>query len=121
MAVGKVGIAQAIQIGAAQCGRAGGLKGSETVDDPPGLAKGDMVLLNPPLEAGTVQSANGSAPAVPEADTGNPRPGASAPETTAAEAPARSEGGERQPRPPRQQRAPRETVAPAAPAGAGGA
>ena len=103
-----------------------GLDNNRVVHVLAGLAEGDRVLLNPPLEAGTVHSVNGFAPASPEADTGVPPPGsaaakANAPAEPAAEAPASKAGGERPARQPRQQRAPRGPAAPSAPEGAGGA
>jgi len=103
-----------------------GLDNNRVVHVLAGLAEGDRVLLNPPLEAGTVHSVNGFAPASPEADTGVPPPGsaaakANAPAEPAAEAPASKAGGERPARQPRQQRAPRGPAAPSPPEGAGGA
>ena len=99
-----------------------GLDNNRVVHVTAGLAAGDMVMLNPPLEAGTVPTGG-----APSADT--PAPGVAVPEAPAApaagpaaDALARPEGGERPARRPRQQRAPREAepAAAAAPAGAGG-
>ena len=99
-----------------------GLDNNRVVHVTAGLAAGETVMLNPPLEAGTVPT--GGAPSA-----GTPAPGVAVPEAPAtpaagpaADVSARPDGGERPARRPRQQRAPREAepAAAAAPAGAGG-
>jgi HlyD family secretion protein len=100
-----------------------GLDNNRVVHVIEGLAEGEQVQLNPPLEAGTTAAANGLSPA-----SGTTPSGGAAPETAQGKRPppaasaSDTEGGERPAPKPRPRQAPREAPPPpAAPAGAGGA
>ena len=100
-----------------------GLDNNRVVHVIEGLAEGEQVQLNPPLEAGTTAAANGLSPA-----SGTTPSGGAAPETAQGKRPppdasaSDTEGGERPAPKPRPRQAPSEAPPPpAAPAGAGGA
>ena len=108
-----------------------GLDNNRVVHVVEGLAEGEQVQLNPPLEAGATTAANGRAPSGVATAPGTAAPKATAPDATVQEtpppaapavgAPAPDEGGDRPSRKARQQRPPRGAVPPAPAAGAGGA
>ncbi|NLF87164.1 MAG: HlyD family efflux transporter periplasmic adaptor subunit [Lentisphaerae bacterium] len=112
-----------------------GLDNNRVVHVVEGLAEGEQVQLNPPLEAGATGASNGRAPSAGATAPGSAVPGNSTPKATApgevvqeiqpAAAPAAGntapvEGGERPSRNALPQRPPREAAQPAPSAGAGG-